>query len=191
MKKVIYLQKIGDVDNIVLKKLKQNLKKIFKTYIDSIEISPGSLPLLDSCYNSSRRQYYSRALIEQLTNHLNQFINKESFYWLLGIIDKDLYSKKGDKTYRFVFGGAINNIAILSIFRLRESLYGRPKNKKLFELRVLKEASHEIGHTFDLRHCKNYCVMQFSNSLAEADEKPAKFCSSCSKKLIDLLDKMN
>ena len=80
---------------------------------------------------------------------------------------------------------------MISIIRLRELFYDREENKFLEGKRILKEALHEIGHTFSLKHCKNNCVMKYSNHLMEVDEKPAKFCSSCSKKLMDLLDKMN
>jgi archaemetzincin len=50
-------------------------------------------------------------------------------------------------------------------------------------LRTLKEANHELGHTFGLHHCENVCVMKFSNSLADTDKKPAIFCDTCLKNL--------
>jgi archaemetzincin len=51
--------------------------------------------------------------------------------------------------------------------------------------RTIKEAVHELGHTFGLEHCENArCVMHFSNSLADTDWKQAKFCSQCRPKLI-------
>ncbi|MBD3342132.1 MAG: archemetzincin, partial [Candidatus Lokiarchaeota archaeon] len=53
----------------------------------------------------------------------------------------------------------------------------------LFEKRILKEAIHELGHTFNLKHCKSKCVMQFSESLYEADKKPLEYCSTCKKHL--------
>ena len=191
MKKVIYLQKIGEVNPNILRKLKNNLNEIFNGYIDSIEILTDSLPLIDSCYDSARKKYYSRCLIEQLTNHLDKLVTKESLFGLLGIIDKDIYSKKGEITYRFVFGAALKNVAILSIYRLRESYYGRKNNKKLFQLRVLKESVHEIGHTFNLKHCENYCVMQYSDSLEEVEKKPIEFCKSCLKELELFLKGLN
>jgi len=53
---------------------------------------------------------------------------------------------------------------------------------------IEKEVIHELGHIFGLPHCKNKCVMQFSNSLAEAMEKPSHFCQECIKKLKDKIN---
>ncbi len=53
-----------------------------------------------------------------------------------------------------------------------------------FRERVRKEVLHEVGHTFGLSHCSNpYCVMRFSNSLIEVDEKSEKFCEFCLERL--------
>jgi predicted Zn-dependent protease len=34
-----------------------------------------------------------------------------------------------------------------------------------------------------LDHCTNYCVMRFSNTLADTDEKPDTYCSACHERL--------
>ncbi len=192
MKKVISLQKIGDVEKIVLKKLKKNLNWIFKEFIDSVEISPDSFPIKESEYDPSRRQYDGSLILRRLL----KYCGESNYFRTLGIIDKDIFSR----LLNFVFGIAIipkkhflksPGASLIQITRLKEGFYNRPENKAQFELRVLKEAVHELGHTFCLEHCNNKCVMQFSNSLAEADEKPAKFCSSCSKKLKNLLANLN
>ena len=192
MKKVINLQKIGDVEKIVLKKLKKNLNWIFKEFIDSVEISPDSIPLKESEYDPSRRQYNGSLILKRLL----KYCGESKHFRTLGIIDKDIFSGE----LKFIFGIAIipkkqdlnsPGASLIQITRLKEGFYNRPENESQFELRVLKEAIHELGHTFCLKHCNNKCVMQFSNSLLEADEKPAKFCLSCSKKLEDLLGNLN
>jgi archaemetzincin len=63
---------------------------------------------------------------------------------------------------------------------LNEEFYGLKEDRALFELRVLKEALHELGHTFGLLHCENNCVMIFSNSIEDTDNKPPQFCPRCS-----------
>ncbi|MFQ5892664.1 MAG: hypothetical protein ACE5HW_07710, partial [Candidatus Methanofastidiosia archaeon] len=51
---------------------------------------------------------------------------------------------------------------------------------EVFLERVLKEAIHELGHTFGLRQCKNSrCVMFFSNSLWDTDYKSKEYCEIC------------
>ena len=100
---------------------------------------------------------------------------------MLGILDEDIYSR----FLNFVFGIAERNkqggpgFSLISVTRLNEKVYRRPENESLFELRTLKEALHELGHTFSLTHCDNKCVMQFSNCLADTDKKPPKLCNSC------------
>jgi archaemetzincin len=46
-----------------------------------------------------------------------------------------------------------------------------------------REAIHEIGHVLGLNHCSNRCVMQYSNSLWEAQNKPSFLCESCKRRI--------
>lgn len=74
--------------------------------------------------------------------------------------------------------------AIISLARLRQSFYGLPEDKHLFLERTIKEAVHELGHTYGLSHCPDpECVMHFSNSLMDTDRKKPSFCSRCQIKL--------
>ncbi len=57
MKKIIYLQRIGDVEPGILVILKKNLEWFFKKYSIKIVILPDQLPLLDFEYESIKRQY--------------------------------------------------------------------------------------------------------------------------------------
>ena len=68
----------------------------------------------------------------------------------------------------YVFGEADieNGVCIISLSRLRQEFYDQKPDKVLFLRRTLKEAVHELGHTYGLGHCANpKCVMHFSNSL--------------------------
>jgi len=82
------------------------------------------------------------------------------------IVDKDIYVDK----MNFVFGIAWQRKAIISTYRLPDEI-------------IPKEVVHEVGHIFGLEHCRNHCVMQFSNSLTEAMAKPSKLCNECKRKL--------
>ncbi len=92
-----------------------------------------------------------------------------------------VYLLNADATVRglnFVFG--------LSSPILRRCFVALPRLKVggNFRERVRKEVLHELGHTFGLSHCSNpYCVMRFSNSLMEVDEKSDRFCKLCLERL--------
>ncbi|MFW9874561.1 MAG: archaemetzincin family Zn-dependent metalloprotease [Candidatus Thorarchaeota archaeon] len=184
MKRIIYLIKIGELDQLILSKLKKNLGVHFNQFNIQVEIYQDGMKLRNTEYDVERDQYKAPILLKRLIEKAK----KEKFFRILGILDRDIYSK----TYNFIFGIARrgSSSALISLARLRESFYGniRMMHRKRdtirdFEVRTLKEAIHELGHTFGLGHCYNICVMQFSNSLADTDKKPAKFCDLCLKQL--------
>ncbi len=185
MKRTVGLLKIGDVTQSVLVKLKKNLERSFKGPNLSFNIIQEPFPLEEAEYNPKRRQYKASKVLANILS----FTQNKQFFRILGVIDEDIYSKP----LNFVFGLAINPktritefpvASLISITRLRENFYTRAENNALFELRILKEAIHELGHTFSLEHCNKYCIMRFSNSLADTDKKPPKFCEACQKKLV-------
>lgn len=97
---------------------------------------------------------------------------------MLGVIDKDLYIPE----LNFVFGEAdvLVRIAVIGLPRLRQEFYGLAPCPELFLQRAAKEAIHELGHTCGLGHCPDHkCIMHFSNTLSETDEKGPQFCAAC------------
>lgn len=91
---------------------------------------------------------------------------------LLGVVDVDLFVLG----LNFVFGLAAGNTAVISLARLRPEYYGEKKNEYLLRERALKEAIHELGHTFGLHHCPDIrCIMHFSNRLEDTDIKGTDF----------------
>jgi len=128
-------------------------------------------------YNPQRKQYYSTRLLEKLRKGLPQDTRVA-----LGITTKDLYVPQ----LNFVFGEAWRHtkMAIISLHRLRPEFYGQERDQELFCSRARKEAIHELGHAFGLKHCPNkHCVMHFSNSIADTDYKTDDFCPACRKNL--------
>ncbi len=188
MKKIIYLQRIGDIDPRILIVLQKNLKWFFKKNNIKIKILPDKLPLLEIEYY--QEQYDALKVKKRLIKH----VNKKNYYRILGVMDEDISSKLlKKKKKRFIFGTADmpkNKFgrALISVTRLRENFYGRSENLAQFELRVLKEAIHELGHTFGLKHCDNLCVMQHSNPIDDTDKKPPNYCIACLKKLNGFLE---
>ena len=72
-------------------------------------------------------------------------------------------------------------MALVSLARLRRSSTVCRADPIIAAGRALKEAVHEIGHTFGLVHCLDRrCPMSLSVGLADLDHKTADPCPSCS-----------
>jgi len=77
---------------------------------------------------------------------------------------------------------------ILSTYRFWEKRSSTPES---FRCRMLKEAIHELGHTFGLRHCRDAgCVMHYCRSVSEVDRKSSQFCRYCAVLLQDEMKRM-
>jgi len=170
----ITLKPLGDIDKNILDELEEKLNQTFGC---PVEIMPQAIKL-EQAYDSKREQYLASKLLAGLKK-TGVAKGKKA----LGIVDVDLYAPG----LYFIFGQAdiASGVAIISLCRLRQEFYGSPPDEALFMDRTIKEAVHELGHTFGLEHCENArCVMHFSNSLADTDWKQAAFCSRCRPKLI-------
>ncbi len=165
----IALVPFGQVDQKVLEHLKEALKGVFGKECETLP--PVSIPAY--AFNPNRRQYLSDLFLEELGR-----LEAEGALKVLGVTEVDLYTRG----LNFVFGQAKlgGREAVISLARLRQSFYGLPEDEGLLLLRALKEAIHELGHTWGLAHCPDpLCVMHFSNSLRETDVKKAEFCPRC------------
>ena len=176
----IVLQPLNEIDRRILEILRQSLENTFKS---AVKVK-AQISSMDYAYVPNRKQYLTSPILSALGN-----CKMETGYRCLGIVDVDLYSPG----LNFVFGQAdiSAGMAIISLHRLRQERYGMPPDEKIFQERVIKEAVHELGHTYYLNHCPNVrCVMHFSNSLSDTDIKEANFCSRCQKKLEEALIKV-
>jgi archaemetzincin len=119
-----------------------------------------------------RGQFHSTAILDQLER------TTDTGARVLGVGACDLYVP----VLTFVFGEARldGNCAVVSTARLAEEFYGLPASPALLRQRLVKEAVHELGHTFGLRHCPDWrCVMTSSHAVERLDVKTAEFCSRC------------
>lgn len=167
----LYFIPIGKIEKRILEKLSKDLVKVFGL---SVRIAaPIDVP--DWSFNKLRNQYQGEKILSEL-NRL-EFFEAEK---ILGISQVDLYADD----LNFIFGQAEapGKAALISMFRLRPKPSKKKLNNNLFYHRILKEAVHELGHTFSLSHCPDpRCVMHFSNNISDTDYKREKFCAKCEK----------
>ncbi len=125
------------------------------------------IPMPGECYMERRGQYDAACILDRILRYPG--------FRVLGIVSGDI----AIRDYNFLLGLAASpgRGAIISTFRLRTA------NSEVYFSRLLKEAMHELGHTFGLRHCNNNCVMRFSNTVFDVDNKPAEFCGECRGKI--------
>jgi archaemetzincin len=132
-----------------------------------------SIPIPPAAYDRQRGQYVGSHILSALARV--DLLHAER---ALGVVDADCYAPG----LNFIFGQADihDRDCFIALPRLRQSFYGLAEDEPLFRERVLKEAVHELGHTYGLRHCRDSrCVMHFSNSLHDTDVKGAGFCPRC------------
>jgi archaemetzincin len=172
---------VGEVEENVLNALRDALVKVFSESFCTV--SKSNLPPLREAYNVSRRQYDSTRILCDILGYAE---SSETFSGIddrvLGVSGVDLYVQG----LNFVFGEAQcpGKAAVISLYRLKPEFYGAPKDERLFLERAVKEAVHELGHTFGLRHCAEpTCVMHFSLHISMTDLKRVEFCNSCRIKL--------
>jgi len=164
--KYIYIQPICEVGEELLGYLVSRLEGIFG-YPCRIAV-PIRIPEIS--YSADRDQYNAEVLVEKIMEEIQNDVEK-----LLGVVEVDLFVPG----LNFVFGLAVGNTAVISLARLRSE-----KNEYVFRERALKEAIHELSHTFGFQHCPDIkCVMHFSNCLEDTDIKGPDFCRVCSAKV--------
>lgn len=127
-------------------------------------------------FDPHRGQHRSTVLLHALDT------NFADAWRVLGIAAADLFVP----VLTFVFGEAQigGRCAVVSAHRLREEIYGLPPDGGLLRDRLLKEAVHELGHTFGLRHCEDWtCAMHSSHTVEALDLKTARLCEHCQTRL--------
>lgn len=138
---------------------------------------------INFAYSLTRDQYHSTAILEKLASTLPSQAIK-----VVAITNEDLFIP----ILTHVYGEAqlAGKACIVSTFRLQEGL-ALANIQKEFENRVVKEVVHELGHTFNLRHCKDKaCIMHYCRSIKDVDRKSNQLCRYCKILLKDELKKL-
>lgn len=184
----IVLQSVlTDLDNNTINNLGNDISREFenKVTVSSATNNSNLMQLkkditFQSSFDNNRNQWYSPKLLVWFFEKF--WPNKDTK--ILFILDVDAYSDG----LNYVLGEAYpkGGLGIIYLPRIRQEFYGLEPDNKLFFERMVKESVHELGHVFGFSHCKNLrCVMHFSNTLNDTDNKMRSFCGTCRmKKLI-------
>lgn len=122
-------------------------------------------------FDPARGQYHSTAILRHLAGSAGGDR-------LLGVAAVDLYVP----IFTFVYGEAQleGRAALVSTYRLRPEFYGGQADEGVLAGRLLKEALHELGHTYGLRHCHDWsCPMAASTAIERLDWKAEGYCEEC------------
>ncbi len=168
--KAIYLAQFGTIDEELMSALEVCAWQIFGYDVKRMPNLPDPSYALDTKTN----QYSSVLLLKNLISQ----VPKDAVR-VLGVTNHDLFIPM----LSFVFGHAQLNgpAAVISLARLHQSFYQLQENKQLLIHRMMKEAVHELGHTFGLIHCSDSrCAMSLSNAIQQVDKKTEELCANCS-----------
>lgn len=140
-------------------------------------------PLLDDigfAWNEERGQFHSTAILAKLSENAPLDVVK-----VIALTHNDLFIPILTHVYgEAQLGG---RSCIVSTCRLAGgiSVVGQ---RVLYLERITKESAHELGHTFDLRHCKDrHCLMHYCRSTGDVDGKTNRLCRYCQVMLKDQL----
>jgi len=167
--KRLELVPIGAVSSQLLDFLRLHLSRAFRAECIVLPAQPEP----GYAFNAERQQYCSTEILSRVPR-----MAASSAWRVLALTCLDLYIP----ILTFVFGEAQldGSCAVVSAHRLRQEMYGLPPDQMLLRERLLKEAVHELGHTFGLTHCaERTCVMASSHSVERIDLKTAEFCPAC------------
>lgn len=177
MKGEILISPIDDFPPTVLDAVARMVREVFGM--------PARIrPLLESiefAWNANRGQYHSTPILQRLAAKAPPGTVK-----VAALCRVDLFIP----ILTYVFGEAQldGRACIVSSCRLSDT--GTEPDAHLV-LRLAKEVAHELGHTFNLRHCPDpVCLMHYCRNESDVDHKSDQFCRYCKVMLKDALEKI-
>jgi len=163
----------GHFEKTVIDKISTDLQLFFGL---PTEILLCSLDL-NKFYNPARRQYDANMILKKVSE-----LSPSGAVKTIGLLRVDLYIP----ILTYIFGQSMLNgsSGIVSLYRLRNELYGLEQNEHLLTERFRKVIVHELGHAFGLIHCLNpSCIMRSSTYAEDLDQKKLVFCNKCKDEL--------
>lgn len=175
-RETILIAPIGEFDADILDAVGKMVPRIFG-------MSCTIEPLLDDigfAWNPERRQFHSTAILVELSARVSTDALK-----VVALTREDLFIPILTHVYGEAQLGGTS--CIVSTCRLADRI-SPILQRALYLERITKETAHELGHTFDLRHCKDHqCLMHYCRSIGDVDGKTDRFCRYCQVLLNDQL----
>jgi archaemetzincin len=175
----IIISPIGEFSSELIEAIAREIKRVFGFSTDTESV----LQDLTFALDQDRNQYHSTLILEQLAaNRPAQAIR------VIAIAQVDLFIPILTHVYgEAQLGGTA---CIVSTYRLNEVRLGGNISQKYFD-RIVKEAIHELGHTFNLRHCPEHaCIMHYCRNEEDVDRKSDQLCRYCQVMLQDEIKRM-
>jgi archaemetzincin len=133
---------------------------------------------LEFAFHPNRKQYHSTPILEQLARKAPPDALK-----VLALVQVDLFIPILTHVYgEAQLGG---KACMVSTIRLNEG-HRSLDTQEPYLSRIIKEAIHELGHTFKLRHCREHtCLMHYCRNEGDVDRKSDQLCRYCKVMLDD------
>jgi archaemetzincin len=176
----ILISPVGELSTELIEAVSSEIKQVFGF---STETSP-ILQDLSFALDENRNQFHSTAILDRLAASIPSQVIR-----VLAIAQVDLFIPILTHVYgEAQLGGAA---CIVSTFRLNEGRSGINISRKYID-RIVKEAIHELGHTFNLRHCpEQTCIMHYCRNEEDVDRKSDQLCRYCIIMLEDEMKRLN
>ena len=165
---------MGDFSPELIEAVAAEIQRVFgfSITIDAV------LQDLSFALDQNRNQHHSTMILEQLAANAPTRAIK-----VIAISQVDLFIPILTHVYgEAQLGGTA---CVVSTFRLNEGRSAMNISQKYID-RIVKEAIHELGHTFNLRHCpEDTCIMHYCRNEEDVDRKSDELCRYCKVMLED------
>jgi archaemetzincin len=176
----IIISPIGEFSSELIEALAGEITRVF----GFPTASEAVLQDLAFALDRNRNQYHSTLILERLAANCPARAIR-----VIALAQVDLFIPILTHVYgEAQLGGTA---CIVSTYRLNEVRGGSNISQKYID-RIGKEAIHELGHTFKLRHCPEHtCIMHYCRNEEDVDRKSDQLCRYCQVMLQDEIKRMN